>query len=370
MKEDKKPVIVLTGGGTAGHINPALALAEVLKDKGCEVYFAGTPNGVEARLVKEAGIPFVAFEASGFDRSNPLTLIKGVAKISSSTKKAIKWFSEIKPDVVAGFGGYVSIPVARAAEKVGIPVVIHEQNSVMGMANKYLARSASAICLTYPLEDDGALHDKDVRITGNPVRSSVLNANREDSRKALGMPQDARMLLVFGGSLGARHINEAIANMKDDLLSREDLYVMHVAGPKEFDSVKDALRLTDNESKRYEVLGYQDRMAEALASADLVVSRAGATSLAEISALGVPAVLVPFPYATADHQTMNARSYVDAGAALMFSDDAVEEDVFKQAILELLDNPAKRQAMRDAADGFETGKASEKLASCVLEVIS
>ena len=136
---------VLSGGGTAGHINPALALAEELTARGWEVRFAGTPEGVEARLVPAAGVPFTAFEASGFDRAHLLSLPRGVAKIAASTAKARKWFREIEPDVVVGFGGYVSIPVARAAEKAGIPVVLHEQNSVAGMANRYLAKKAEAV---------------------------------------------------------------------------------------------------------------------------------------------------------------------------------------------------------------------------------
>ena len=142
-------LIVLSGGGTAGHINPALALADVLKQRGCEVRFAGTPTGVEARLVREAGIPFTPFEAQGFNRNHPLTLPKAVLTIQKSTTLARRWFDEIRPDAVVGFGGYVCIPVARAAEQRGIPVVVHEQNSVMGMANKYLAKRAAAVCLTY-----------------------------------------------------------------------------------------------------------------------------------------------------------------------------------------------------------------------------
>ena len=164
-------LVVLSGGGTAGHINPALALAEVLRDRGCQVEYAGTPQGVEARLVPQAGVSFTPFEASGFNRTRPATIVKGVSKIMRSTKEAKRWFERIKPDVVVGFGGYVSIPVARAANALGIPVVIHEQNSVMGMANKYLAKKAAAVCLTYQhsasvVADKGKIH-----LTGNPVRS-------------------------------------------------------------------------------------------------------------------------------------------------------------------------------------------------------
>lgn len=159
---------VLSGGGTAGHINPALALADELVSRGWDVRFAGTPGGVESRLVPAAGIPFTAFEASGFDRSHPASLAKGVAKIAASTGKAKKWFADIKPDVVVGFGGYVCIPVARAAEKTGVPVVLHEQNSVAGMANKYLARRADAVCVTYECSAESLGAAAPVTVTGNP----------------------------------------------------------------------------------------------------------------------------------------------------------------------------------------------------------
>ena len=181
--------IVLSGGGTAGHINPALALADVLRERGHEVLFAGTPGGIESRLVPAAGIPYQAFEAAGFNRNHPLTLPKAIMKIQRSTKLARKWFTEVHPDCVVGFGGYVCIPVARAAEQRGIPVVVHEQNSVMGMANKYLARQARAVCLTYEHAAQ-ALSDKSkVVLTGNPVRASVFAATRAEGRAAFGIPE-------------------------------------------------------------------------------------------------------------------------------------------------------------------------------------
>ena len=181
---------VLSGGGTAGHINPALALASELADRGWDVRFAGTPQGVEARLVPAAGVPFTAFEASGFNRKHPLSLVKGVGKIAASSRKAEQWFREIKPDVVVGFGGYVSIPVARAAEKMGIPVVLHEQNSVMGMANKYLAKKAACVCVTYEHSMACLPPDASARLTGNPVRRSVMEASREEGRALFGLSED------------------------------------------------------------------------------------------------------------------------------------------------------------------------------------
>lgn len=369
-------VVVLSGGGTAGHINPALALAEELGKRGAEVYFAGTPEGLEARLVPEAGLPYQALEASGFNRRHPLSLFKGVFKIERSTKRAKRWFAEIEPDVVVGFGGYVSIPVAHAAEQMGIPVVIHEQNSVMGLANRYLAKKATAICLTYghAAASLGPAAAKRVELTGNPVRAQVLGATRAEGRRLLGVPEDAELLLVFGGSLGARHINEAVIGLKDELLARPSLHVVQVSGPKELDAVTEQLALSPEEAERWQVMGYLDQMGAALAAADAVVARAGATSLAEISARAVPALLVPFPYATGDHQTTNARAYVEAGCAAMLADaDLTDEsgkptEAFRQAVLGLVDDAGLRAAMADAARAQEGSRAAENLANVVCRV--
>ena len=358
--------IVLSGGGTAGHINPALALAESLIEQGHEVFYAGTPQGVEARLVKEANLPFTPFEAKGFNRNHPKTIFSAVRIIIKSTKLACAWFEEIKPDVVVAFGGYVCIPVGRAAKKMGVPLVVHEQNSVMGMANKYLAKTARAVALTYEVAGAPVADKEKLVVTGNPVRSSVLASTREEGRSMLGIPEEASMLLVFGGSLGARHLNAAISSMKKDLLAIDNLYVVHITGPKELEAVEAVLALTEEEKKRYLVMGYQNRMGETMAACDMVVSRAGATSLAEISARCIPAILVPFPFATADHQTTNARSYVQAGAAWMMADDMVETPEFKELVLTFVDDEKARLKMSEAARGFETGNAASKLADVVL----
>ncbi|WP_251211912.1 undecaprenyldiphospho-muramoylpentapeptide beta-N-acetylglucosaminyltransferase [Adlercreutzia murintestinalis] len=359
--------VVLSGGGTAGHINPALALAEVLRTRGCDVYFAGTPEGIEARLAPAAGLPYEAFEASGFDRSHPATLVRGVRKIAKSTKRAKAWFDRIKPDVVVGFGGYVCIPVSRAAEQLGIPVVLHEQNSVMGMANRYLAKRAAAVCLTYADTAGNDAPAQRTHVTGNPVRAAVTTATRAQGLALYGIPDDARVLLVFGGSLGARHINQAIVRMKDELLARDDLHVVQITGSRELESAQKELALSDGQAARWHVLGYQDRMPETLACADAIVSRAGATSLAEIAARCIPAILVPYPFATGDHQTHNAAEYVAAGAATMIPDADLDAPVFSRAVLDLVDDAAAREAMRTAAQALDAADAASLLADIVLD---
>lgn len=357
---------VLSGGGTAGHINPALALAEVLADRGVDVRYAGTPNGVEARLVAEAGIPFTPFEAAGFNRNHPTTIFKGVGLIEKSTFAAKKWFDEIKPDVAVAFGGYVCIPVGRAALKTGVPLVVHEQNSVMGMANKYLSNKASTVCLTYDHAASVVQDKSKIVLTGNPVRKQVFESTREEGRELLGIPSEATMLLVTGGSLGARHLNQAVAALKDELLAHDDLYVVHVTGPKELDSVTQALQLTDSESERWKLFGYTNQMGACMAATDAIVSRAGATSLAEISARAIPALLVPFPYATEDHQTTNAQAYVDAGCAYMIADADVESPEFARLAMTLIEDASVRESMTAAAREQKTADAACALADAVM----
>ena len=361
---------VLTGGGTVGHINPALALAEVLAERGVDVRFAGTPNGREAEIVPAAGVDFTPFEASGFNRNHPTSIVKAVYLMEKGVGAASRWFDEIKPDVVVGFGGYVSLSVGRAAEKRGIPVVIHEQNSVMGMANKNLAKRATAVCLTYEHAASAVADASKVVVTGNPVRRGVFSATREQGRLAFGVPEDARMLLVTGGSQGARHLNQALCALKDRLLAFDDLYVIHVTGPKELDAVTDALSLTPEEQERWKLYGYTDQMGAAMAAADAIVSRAGASSLAEISARALPALLVPFPFATEDHQTTNARAAVDAGCAFMVADADVEGDEFASLLLQLVDDADLRARMREAARAQKTADAAELLADVVMKAAS
>lgn len=356
---------VLSGGGTAGHVNPALALAEELRLRGWDVEYAGTPAGIESRLVPEAGLPYRAFEAKGFNRSHPMTLPKALVTLQKSTGAAKKWFAENPPDVVVGFGGYVCIPVGRAAEQLGIPVVVHEQNSVMGMANKYLAKRAATACLTYEYAAKDVAGSTPVVVTGNPVRRGVFDATREEGRAALGLPEDALVLVVTGGSLGARHINEAMVALKERLLALDNLVVIHITGPKELDAVTKAMGLTSAEQERYRLVGYTNQMGLIMAAADAIVSRAGATSLAEISARALPALLVPYPFATEDHQTVNAQQWVESGAAYMVADDRVETDEFATKLFSLLEDADLRASMRTAAQSHETKNAAYALADVV-----
>ena len=361
--------IAIAAGGTAGHINPALALAEELRDRGHEVTFYGRPSKLEGTLVPAAGFELVDVEVTGFDRSRPWTAVTSVARVWLA-KKALRRRFAVKgaPDAAIGFGAYVEVPLLGLCKDSGIPYLIHEQNSVPGLANKMMAPHASRVCVSVPAASPVFEREGDpghVVLTGNPVRRSVIAGDRARGRAALGVPDDATLLLVFGGSLGARTLNEGMAALKGRLLSIDGLRVVQSTGKGGYDEAASALALTDEEAARWELRPYIDDMGDVLAAADLVLSRAGASSIAEIAAVGVPSVLVPYPYATADHQTTNARFLVDAGAAVLFADDEVSSPAFGDKLVELLCQQGTRAVMRAAARRLGQDSAAAALADQV-----
>lgn len=374
---DKHLTVAIAAGGTAGHVNPALALADALRDRGHDVHFFGETRRLEGTLVPQAGFPFHPVHVTGFDRQRPWTLATALMRLAKEERRLVREFkggSIPVPDVAIGFGAYLELPLVRAAAKLGIPVALHEQNSVSGLANKQSAKLAKLIAVGQPDAEDvlrsHAGPSTLIEFTGNPVRRSVLAGDRSRGRAALGIPEGAAMLLVFGGSLGAKHLNERLAALKGELLSVEGLYVVHSTGKGGYEDTCAALDLTDEEAKRWQVRSYIDDMGDALSAADLVLSRAGASSVAEIAALAVPSVLVPYPFATADHQTTNAHLLTDAGAAVMFADADIDGDAFRRELMGLLGDPARRHAMHDAARGLAQDKAADHLADLLEELAS
>lgn len=368
--------IAIAAGGTAGHVNPALALAEELRGRGHAVRFFGESRRLEGRLVPEAGFPFASVHVTGFDRSRPWTLVTALVHLARAERQIISEFRAHPgdaPDVVIGFGAYVELPLVRVAAKLGIPYALHEQNSVPGLANKQSAKGAALVAIAQPAVREVFLahgaSDERIRFTGNPVRSSVLAGDRARGRATLGVADDEVLLVVFGGSLGARHLNERMVSLKRELLALPGVRVLHSTGAADFEDTERALALSQDEAARYAVRPYIDDMGDVLASADFVLSRAGASSIAEIAALAVPAMLVPYPHATADHQTTNARYLVDAGAAVCMADADIDGDAFASALLGLLRTSARRDEMRAAAKGLAQDRAAAVLADALEELV-
>lgn len=362
--------VLLSGGGTAGHIYPALTVAERLSEDGHEVAFIGTDRGPEARLVPEAGLTFHTLPARGFDRSRPLSLLLALAIAFLSTLRALTMVRRFRADVVVGFGGYVSLPVGLAAALLRVPLVLHEQNSVPGMANRALSRFATAVATTYPASAQRMRPGTRVVQTGNPVRRAILEADRQQGRRSLAVPEDARMVLVFGGSRGARHLNEASVDMAAELVARQDVYVLHIAGETEVESVRSRLAGSKDvvPADRYRVVAYVDEMGGALAAADVVIARAGATSIAEITAVGRAAILVPYPYATEDHQTLNAKDVADAGGGVLVPDDALDDGALLPPLVRLLDTIEERDHMAALSGRLGLRDATQRLCALIEQV--
>ncbi len=356
--------VAIAAGGTAGHVNPALALAEELRERGHHVRFFGQEARLEGRLVPEAGFELVGVDVSGFDRERPWTLVSSLARMAAARARLRRLFSrEGAPDVAVGFGAYVEMALLSCCRRLGVPYVLHEQNSVPGLANRALAARAEVVCVSVPAAREAFEgRARRVALTGNPVRTSVTDASRAAGRAAFGVGEGQTMLLVFGGSLGAAHINEGVARLKGELLGRPGLVVVHSTGADGLGATLAALDLSPDEASRWQVVPYISNMGEALAAADLVLSRAGASSIAEIAATAVPSVLVPYPHATADHQTTNARFLVDAGAAVLLPDAQIDTPAFPEALLGLLDDAPRRAEMRARARGLAQVRAAAALA--------
>ena len=358
---------MIAGGGTAGHVLPGLALARALVDMGhprSALHFVGSRKGVESRLVPAAGFEVTLLPGSGIERRLGLSTGRAVWGLSRACLDALTLLRRRRPAVVVGLGGYASVPCGLAALLLRIPVVVLEQNAVPGAANRLLARFARASAVSFP---DTPLPR--ARVTGNPVRPEVLAVDRGRDRLAaradLGVDEGRRLLAVFGGSLGARRINESVRAALETWSGRSDLAVHHVVGERDW-PLFEGLAAGTTGSLAYRAVRYEDRMDRVLAAADLAVCRAGATSVAELAAVGLPAVLVPLPGAPGDHQTANARVLERAGGAVVVPDGELGARL-ASVVDELLRDPSRLEAMATAAAGQGRRDAAEVVARLVEE---
>ncbi len=349
---------------------PALAVARSLASRGHEVRYVGTPDGPEARIVAGEGLSYHPLPAKGFDRSRPMTLVSSSWIAADSARKARRLIRDESVGAAVAFGGYVCLPVGFAAAVSRVPLVLHEQNSVPGLANRLLSRWAVAAGVTYPDTAEAFERVPEVRVTGNPVRSEMFETGRGEARERLDLPRDGLVLLVFGGSRGARHVNEAVVELYPRLRRFRALRVLHLAGSIEAASVRERLEVVAGEAPGWwHVYEYLEDMAAGLAAADLVVARAGATSIAEITAMGRASVLVPYPYATGDHQTANAEELVRAGGAVRVADDDLDSPGFGDIVIDLLERSERRERMERASAGIAVRDAAERVATLVEDAV-
>lgn len=372
---------IFATGGTAGHINPALAAASYLKEvkPECEILFIGTADHMEARLVPNAGFAFRTIEINGFRRSlSPQAVlynIKTVFRLFSSEKKSKKIIREFAPDVVIGFGGYVSGPVLQAAAKMHIPCCIHEQNAYPGITNKQLAKKVDRVMITV---EDAKKHleaKHEPIVTGLPVRGEILKKDREEARRELSIPEGKMMVLSFGGSLGAAPLNDAMHDILLQHAADGSVYHIHSAGTNGADYLKQLSaegfdRISDTVLRKgtVEVRQYIDNMDVCMAAADVVIGRAGASSLSEIEAMGKASILIPSPYVAENHQYHNAMALVNRNAARIIEEKDLTSERLNEELHQLLQSPETIFEIEKNAKAMAITDSRERIAEVILNL--
>ncbi|HSD23565.1 MAG TPA: undecaprenyldiphospho-muramoylpentapeptide beta-N-acetylglucosaminyltransferase [Solirubrobacterales bacterium] len=360
--------VVIAAGGTAGHVVPAIAVADALRAEGAEVSFIGTRERSEAKLVPAGGYEIDYLRVSGLNRRNPIKAAIAAGQAVRAVGAARRVLRARRADAVMGGGGYVAGPVGLAAVRMGLPLVLTEADSHFGLANRLLARRARRVCLAFPIpgrEDDPYV------VTGRPVPRAVLEADPTVARRRFGIPGPADCVTIVGGSLGARSINlaafESYTRLERGLPHDHvgEPWILHVTGRRDYPELR---RRWDAQGRpeRYRLIQYEPNLGDVLAAADLIVARAGG-SVMEIAAAGRPAILIPYPHATGDHQTANARWMAEGGAAVVIPDRELTPERLSAAIAELLSDEDRLRAMSIAARRVAKPDAAERIAHQVLE---
>lgn len=354
--------VVIAGGGTAGHVNPALAVAEAMT--GDSVSFVGTSTGAEAKLVPQRGFDLDLIEVVGYDRARPLRAPLVAARALGAYRSARHVLAERRPDAVLGMGGYVSLPVVAAARRAHVPVVLHEQNIVLGLANKVGKRAARKVAVSFA-DTMASVGAKGV-VTGNPVLSEIADADLDVARdrafERFGLDRARKTILVFGGSLGAQTVNAAAVGLARSWGERDDVQIVHITGMRQSTTTVDANRLI------YRSLAYVDDMIAAYAVADIALCRGGATTVAELGVVGLPAVIVPYPHHRDRQQELHGRVLERAGAALVVADDDASPANVGELLDELLHDDSRLAAMASAARSWGRPHAALEVADVVRSV--
>lgn len=360
--------MVMTGGGTGGHLYPLLALADYLKSTGrkWEITFIGTERNIEARVVPKEGYQIFFVDVEGVIGRGIAGKLRALYKLPGAIKRALDCLRNLRPAIVIGSGGYVSFPGVIAAYLDRVPSVLLEQNAVPGRANRFLSRFAEAVCVTDP-ESVRYFPVRKVFVTGNPVRQTILKGSREAGYKLFGLDKDRFTVFVFGGSRGARRINEAMCDALKYLGQlRQEVQFLHQTGQNDLERVRDCYRKMGFKGT---VVSYIYQMPEAYAVADLVVSRSGASTIAELSATSKPAILVPYPYAAGDHQLKNALRLQGMNAAEIIRDEDLNGQTLAERILSLYEDTSRREQLKRNIKAFSKIDATERVYEVIKMVL-
>lgn len=365
--------IIITGGGTGGHLFPALAIAEALRRRrpGVEILFVGGDR-IEARVVPAEGWPFARIRARGLPRRPGLAAASALATNAAGTLQALRLLRQWRPDAVVATGGYVCVPVGCAAALLGVPLGVQEQNVRPGMATRLIARWARWISIPHP-EAAGRLRTRRTEITGIPLRRRALEGNRQRGMARWGLETGRLTLLVLGGSQGALSLNRAVCTLGDLLMFEPRLQILHQTGAEHAHWVQREIGHREHvgpPALRHVAVPFIDEIADAYACADLVLCRAGACTLAELNAWGLPSILVPYPGATERHQEDNAGILVRGGAAILVHDSDLGGTAIVEAVQALVADPPRRMRMANASRELGRPEASGMVADLVLGLVA
>lgn len=365
MKKEYR--IIISGGGTGGHIFPALSIADAIKAKHPEakILFVGANNRMEMQRVPDAGYEIVGLPIAGFDRKNLLKNIRVLWLILKSQRMAKKIIKEFAPQAAVGVGGYASGPTLKMAASMNIPTLIQEQNSYAGVTNKILAKKAKMICVAYEGMERFFPHEK-IKLTGNPVRKSLIEmrSNRNEAMGRMGLDADKKCVLIVGGSLGARSINESIMAQIELIRKNGDIQFVWQTGKLYFEEMKKRVAEAGAPGNLI-VTDFVTNMADALSAANLVVSRAGAGSISEFALIGKAVILVPSPNVSEDHQTKNAMALVDKNAAIYVADNKAKDELVAKAI-ETVNDDALLRSLEENIEKMGKPNAAEEIANEVM----
>lgn len=360
--------VIIAGGGTGGHLFPGIAIAEELKRREgtAEVIFVGTEHGIEARIIPREGYQIKFLRAEGIVGVSLLRKLRAVWKMFFSVIDSFRILRTVRPDIVIGVGGYASFGPLLTAFLMAIPTMIVEQNSVPGLANRVLGKFAGAIGVTY--QESISFFPKDKTFfTGNPVRMRILKGSRDAAYNIFSLERDKFTIFVFGGSSGARSINMAVVDSFNHMLDlKESVQFLHQTGEHDYEYVREAYRKWGFKGA---VALFIYQMAEAYAVADLVISRAGATTLAELTAIGKPAILIPYPYAAGYHQEFNASKLLEMKAARMILDHDLRGELLAENIRELYSNKELRFEMEKYSRAVGRPDAAQRIADIAMSLI-
>ena len=344
--------VIIAGGGTGGHIYPAIAIADKIKRKkpDCSILFVGTDKGMERELVPANGYEIRFISARGVDRKNPLKNLAALRDFIRGSMQVKRILQEYEPDLVIGTGGYVCGPVIRTASKIGIRTFIHEQNAFPGLTNRMLEKYVEKVFVSFPESKMYFKQKHKLVVTGNPVRREFVISSIFDYRKKLGIEPGEFLILSFGGSRGAEKINDTILELADAVRMMPKAKLIHITGKPYYESFSRRLRergiVADN---RIHILPYTNSMHEYMFASDLVICRSGAITTAEVTACGKPAIFIPSPNVTANHQYFNAKAIADKGGAVLIEEKDLTPEKLKSVVMCLMNNREALNAMAKAS---------------------